>query len=64
MSTEEVNKLNEKLKTKVNEANKLFLVPTMFEGKYTLRISTGTLTQTKASMEHSWHILKKEADSL
>lgn len=44
--------------------HKLFLVPTIFEGKYTLRISCGSLTQRKADMEKCWEILKNEADEL
>ena len=48
----------------MNEPNKLFLVPTMFEGKYALRVSCGTLTQTKADMDEAWKILKEQADSL
>ncbi len=44
MSLAQVNSINETLKAKVNEPHKLFLVPTVFEGKYALRFSCGVMS--------------------
>ncbi len=62
--TDELNRINAELLTKLNASGKLFLTHTKLNGEYTLRMSiAGTLT-TQLHVENAWELIRETAAGL
>ncbi len=63
-SEEELNRLNEKLLEDINSSSKIFLSHTKLNGKFTIRLTIGSIRHEKRHIEEAWVIIKSTAKRL
>lgn len=61
---DDLNKLNEKLLEKINEAGKIFLSHTKLNGKFTIRLTIGSIRHERRHIEDAWELIKSIAIGL
>jgi aromatic-L-amino-acid decarboxylase len=61
---EDFDALNERLMNAVNASGKAYLSHTKLNGKFTLRLSIGSLRVEERHIEKVWNLLRVEKDSL
>ena len=57
----ELDKINRQLLARINESGEVYLTHTLLSDRYTLRISVGQRTTTRADVEKAWKIIKAAA---
>ncbi|MDY0083927.1 MAG: pyridoxal-dependent decarboxylase, partial [Ignavibacteriaceae bacterium] len=60
-SEEELNKMNENLLEKINSTGKIFLSHTKLNGKFTIRLTIGSIRQEHRHIENAWELIKSIA---
>jgi aromatic-L-amino-acid decarboxylase len=63
-STEEQNRLNDRLLQEINAQGPIFLSATTLEGRTTLRVAIGNLKTTEDHVRQAWEIIQAAADRL
>ncbi|MFZ1280968.1 MAG: pyridoxal-dependent decarboxylase [Ignavibacteriaceae bacterium] len=58
ISEDELNQLNEKLLEKINESGKIFLSHTKLKGKFTIRLTIGSIRHEKHHIKEAWELIK------
>ncbi len=58
---DDLNKLNENLLEKINESEKIFLSHTKLNGKFTIRLTIGSIRHERRHIEEAWKIIKTMA---
>ncbi|OGU14898.1 MAG: amino acid decarboxylase [Ignavibacteria bacterium GWB2_35_12] len=61
---EEINKINEKLLSKLNETGKLFLTHTKLNEKYVIRFMIGQTNVNEKHVSETWELIKSESRNL
>jgi len=61
---EEINKINEKLLSKLNETGKLFLTHTKLNEKYVIRFMIGQTNVNEKHVSETWEMIKSESRNL
>ncbi|HEX7357154.1 MAG TPA: pyridoxal-dependent decarboxylase [Ignavibacteriaceae bacterium] len=62
-SETELNQLNEKLLEKINASEKLFLSHTKLNGKFTIRLTIGSIRHERRHIVEAWELIKDLAQS-
>ncbi len=57
----ELDKINRQLLARINESGEVYLTHTLLSDRYTLRMSVGQRTTTRADVEKAWKIIKAAA---
>ncbi len=63
-SEQELNKLNEELLEKINQSGKIFLSHTKLNGKFTIRLTIGSIRHEKRHIEEAWILIKSLSSQL
>jgi aromatic-L-amino-acid/L-tryptophan decarboxylase len=63
-SEEELNSLNEKLMNDINASGEAYLSHTKLNGKYTLRLSIGSIRFEEKHLENIWELLNRHLEML
>lgn len=63
-SEQELNKLNEELLDKINQSGKIFLSHTKLNGKFTIRITIGSIRHERRHIEEAWILIKSLSSQL
>jgi aromatic-L-amino-acid/L-tryptophan decarboxylase len=63
-SEQELNKLNEELLNKINQSGKIFLSHTKLNGKFTIRLTIGSIRHEKRHIEEAWILIKSLSSQL
>ncbi|MFZ1519828.1 MAG: pyridoxal-dependent decarboxylase [Ignavibacteriaceae bacterium] len=58
---DDLNKLNENLLEKINESEKIFLSHTKLNGKFTIRLTIGSIRHERRHIEDAWALIKSIA---
>jgi aromatic-L-amino-acid/L-tryptophan decarboxylase len=58
----ELDRINRLLLAKINETGEIYLTHTILSGHYTIRLSIGQRTTTKADIERAWEIIRSSAN--
>lgn len=63
-SEQELNKLNEELLDKINQSGKIFLSHTKLNGKFTIRLTIGSIRHERRHIEEAWILIKSLSSQL
>ena len=63
-AVENLDEFNERLMNEINESGKAYLSHTKLNGKFTLRLSIGSLHVTESHLENLWKLLNEQKDLL
>lgn len=63
-SEKELNKLNEELLEKINQSGKIFLSHTKLNGKFTIRLTIGSIRHEKKHIVEAWILIKSLSSQL
>lgn len=61
---QELNKLNEELLDKINKSGKIFLSHTKLNGKFTIRLTIGSIRHEKRHIVEAWDLIKTLSNEL
>jgi aromatic-L-amino-acid/L-tryptophan decarboxylase len=64
LTDDELNKLNENLLEKINQSEKFFLSHTKLNGKFTIRLTIGSIRHEKRHIENAWELIRSLAREL
>lgn len=64
LSEEELNHLNEKLLDDINKSGKIFLSHTRLNGRFTIRLTIGSIRHERRHIYQAWEVIKTMARSV
>lgn len=64
LSEEELNHLNEKLLDDINKSGKIFLSHTKLNGRFTIRLTIGSIRHERRHIYQAWEVIKTMARSV
>ncbi|MCL6495283.1 MAG: amino acid decarboxylase [Ignavibacterium sp.] len=61
LSEDELNRVNEMLLEKINQSGKIFLSHTKLDGKFTIRLTIGSIRHERKHIVNAWEVIKSIA---